>query len=268
MNYVFINWYDEMDDRLMTALSRAEALAGQSQVVVLNYNRFFHRDLQQQKQWFSHVDQNMFDVLNQTRVKPDTPVTLADLRIMADEPTVRQDNVIYFFQNGRKLLVVTLFQNSKNDAELVDSVHYFDPFGNEISGDYYDVHGFKSMSVINGVNGGVAQEVMFDLSGHEKTIFFYQQVHDDVTNTMIQHYDEQITSFTSREQLVSYFCRQYGVKEHDTVLLPKSLNFLNGSLPTANVWQWDDQALRSLARDNAVLTWNELDQASLSKLLK
>jgi poly(glycerol-phosphate) alpha-glucosyltransferase len=132
-----------------------------AKIVVRNYNRFLTKFLNDEG--ISSKDfVSMFDFFQEAEEFPKKAFHFDDLALSPDYEFERTSKFTKVFDADRLLMEVGYIAGTN---EEVNTINYYDQFGNVIQTDFYDWRGFKSMAQYYDGKGQVTNEFMFTPKG-------------------------------------------------------------------------------------------------------
>lgn len=201
-----------------------------AKILTFHYNRFLHMNT---KKW-SLADNNiinMFDYFQKSTSMSDdfNMVNISDklvdniIHSFGDRLTIEETSQYIFIKDEKEELLVSL-ERFNFDTNQISKVQWFDRFKNVVREDSYDVRGFLSISSFFGQDGGVTQDLIYDIDGNEVFNSYYhsKKESDIVENSALilkENKSEKI--FSNLDQLTAYFYDLVS-KQDDTFIADRS----------------------------------------------
>lgn len=151
-----------IEHAMMKRLKVFQANQQHAMILTRDYNREYHRNLK-----INHLNAeqalNLFDYFQEA--VQDTVPAIVDpdtLVVPKDALEIKKTNYWLYCLGDRIRMKLTFFESNQS---RIDTVSYFDQFGNEVQRDRYDVRGFLSLRESLDFDGNVANETMFTPTG-------------------------------------------------------------------------------------------------------
>lgn len=174
-------------------------------ILTRDYNREYHRNLAING-LTSAQTLNMFDYFQGAVDDVTGPVVLpVDLTIPKDAVLINRGDRHLYCLGATVRMKLTFFDQAQH---RLDTVTYYDQFGHAVQRDRYDVRGFLSLRETMGVDGQVANEVMFSPTGKVVYRSYYRHnLVGQVVNSLLQLVDYRGNDyyFDNLDQLLRFF---------------------------------------------------------------
>lgn len=118
------------------------------------------------------------------------------------------DRAISFLDRQRQLKA-----RINRNGNLATSIEWFDRNSNLVRRDGFDTRGFLSIATFFGQDGGVAHEVMYDITGNEViNSYYHEQANGEIGNTLLILKQNNVEMmFSDLDHLAAYFYDQISI---------------------------------------------------------